>query len=145
MLVNIKQWALWCINMRYCSVISCKNNNTSQDKIFFSFRKNDLRVVLAKFTGQPSSSIPKKWSVICSEYYSPDDLNRTSKRLRPGAIPSSNLQSSAVQGNMWFDFCFKKFDKCELFWFWREKKLDVILIFKVLFKKSSFFVRQRIF
>ncbi len=32
---------------------------------------------------------------------SPDDLDRVSKRLRPGAIPSSNPQSSAIQGNMW--------------------------------------------
>ena len=30
-----KQWALWCMNMRYCSVISCTNNSTCQDKIFF--------------------------------------------------------------------------------------------------------------
>ena len=47
--------------------------------------------------------IRKKWSVICSDHFSPDDLNRASKRLRHGAMPSSNPQSLliiAVQGNM---------------------------------------------
>jgi len=125
-----KQWALWCMNMRYCSVISCKNNSTCQDKIFFSFPKNDLRVAWAKFTGQPSSWNPKKWSVICSDHFSPDDLNMVSKRLRPGAIPSSNPQSSAIQGNIWFNFCFKKFDKSELFWFWRKMLYSFLNFFK---------------
>ena len=55
-----KQWALWCMNMRYCSVISSENNITCQDKIFFKFPKNYLRVACAKFTSQPSSWNPKK-------------------------------------------------------------------------------------
>ena len=106
-------------------MISCKNNNTCQDKIFFSFPKNDLRVVWAKFTGQPSSWIPKKWSVICSDHFSPDDLNRAPKKLRPGAIPSSFPQSSAVQGNMRFNFCFKSSTNVNFFdfdekSFWNE-------------------------
>ncbi|XP_023322970.1 uncharacterized protein LOC111697273 [Eurytemora carolleeae] len=85
------------MNMRYCSVISCENNSTCQDKIFFSFPKKDLRVAWAKFTSQPSSWNPKKWSVICSDHFSPDDLNRASKRLRPGDMSSSNPQSLAVK------------------------------------------------
>ena len=72
--------------------------STCQDTNFFPFTKNDLRVVSGKFTGQLPPVFRKKWSVICSDHFSTDDLNylnRASKRLRPGTIPSSNPQSSA--------------------------------------------------
>ena len=118
------QWAQWCINMRYCSVVSCKNHNTCQDKKSFfvpeKWHKSGICEIYRP-TFLKACRIPKKWSVLCGDHFSPHDHNRASKRLRPSAIPFSNPQSSAVQGNMWFNFCFKKFCKCELFWFWREK------------------------